>query len=49
VEVIAGARCSLTKDQILDALQPLQYVRLIKARPGFQKFEIVKDLRGFPE
>jgi hypothetical protein len=49
VEVIAGARCSLTKDHILEALQPLQYVKLIKARPGFRKFEIVKDLRGFPE
>jgi hypothetical protein len=47
VEVIVGARCTLTKDQILDALQPLKYVKLIKARPGFQRFEIVKDLRGF--
>jgi hypothetical protein len=47
VEVIVGARCSLTENQILDAVRPLKYVKLTKARPGFQRFEIVEDLRGF--
>jgi hypothetical protein len=49
VEVIVGARCKLTRNEILDALRPLENIRLIKARPGFQRFEIVKDQRGFPQ
>jgi hypothetical protein len=46
--VIAGAKCVTTKDEIVQALGPLAgKVELIKARAGFRKFEIVKDLRGF--
>lgn len=46
--VIAGARCKLTKTEIINALEPLEkQVELIKARPGFTKFEIVTDQRGF--
>lgn len=45
-EVIAGARCKLTQSEILAALRPLNNVKVIKARPGFQRFEIVKDQRG---
>ena len=29
------------------ALRPLSKVKLIKGRPGFHRFEIVKDQRGF--
>lgn len=47
VEVIAGARCNLARKEILEALRPLTNVNLIKARPGFHRFEIVKDKRGF--
>jgi hypothetical protein len=46
VEVIAGARCRLTKNEVLDALRPLEDVKLIKARAGFHRFEIVEDQRG---
>jgi hypothetical protein len=50
VEVIAGARCNLTRRQILDAVRPLEHeVKLIKARAGFHRFEIVEDQRGFNE
>jgi len=49
VEVIVGARCKLTRNEILEALRPLDNVNLIKARPGFNRFEIVEDLRGFSE
>ncbi len=48
-EVIVGARCKLTRDEILEASRPLENIRLIKARPGFQRFEIVDDQRGFPQ
>jgi hypothetical protein len=46
VEVIAGARCPLTKIKILEAVKPLNDVKLIKARAGFQRFEVVEDQRG---
>jgi hypothetical protein len=46
--VIAGARCKLTKDEIVNALGTFKKgIEVIKARPGFTKFEIVKDKRGF--
>lgn len=46
--VIAGARCELAKSEIEKALGDLAAtVRLVKARAGFGKFEIVEDLRGF--
>jgi hypothetical protein len=49
VEVIAGARCPLTKGQIFEAVKPLEKdVKLIKARAGFHRFEIVEDQRAFP-
>jgi hypothetical protein len=48
-EVIAGARCKLTRNEFLEASRPLENIRLIKARPGFQRFEIVEDQRGFPQ
>jgi hypothetical protein len=48
VVVIAGARCKLSKAEITQALGPLaKEVKLMKARAGFTKFEIVKDQRGF--
>jgi hypothetical protein len=46
IEVIAGARCPLTKSKILDALKSLSDVKVIKARAGFHRFEIVEDQRG---
>lgn len=45
-EVVAGARCKLTRNEILGALRPPDNVKLIKARPGFRRFEIVEDQRG---
>jgi hypothetical protein len=48
-EVIAGARCKLTENEIRDALQPLKDIKLLKARSGFQRFEVVEDQRGFRE
>jgi hypothetical protein len=47
VQVIAGARCNLARNQIVEALHPLNNVELVKARAGFQRFEIVEDQRGF--
>lgn len=48
--VIAGARCTLSRNDIINALgSSANKVEVIKARAGFTKFEIVKDLRGFPE
>jgi hypothetical protein len=47
VQVIAGARCNIAENEILKALHPLNNVQLIKARPGFHRFEIVEDQRGF--
>lgn len=47
VEVIVGTRCKLTQNDILEGSRPLNNVTLIKARPGFRRFEIVEDLRGF--
>lgn len=46
---IAGARCKLARNEILEAARPLNSVKLIKARLGFHRFEIVEDQRGFPE
>jgi Protein of unknown function (DUF2971) len=46
--VIAGARCTTTKAEIIKALGPMaKTVKLIKGRAGFRRFEIVKDKRGF--
>lgn len=48
VNVIAGARCSLSENEIIEALGTLAKVAsLTKARAGFREFEIVKDERGF--
>jgi hypothetical protein len=48
VRVIAGARWKLSKGEISQALGPLaKQVKVIKARAGFTKFEIVQDRRGF--
>jgi hypothetical protein len=47
VQVIAGARCKIARNEILKALHPLNNIELIKARPGFHRFEIVEDQRGF--
>ena len=48
VNVIAGTRCLLSQSEIIQALGALAPdVKLIKARAGFTKFEIVKDKRGF--
>lgn len=49
VTVIVGARSTLTKNEILNALRPLNNIELIKARAGFQRFKIVRDKRGFPK
>jgi hypothetical protein len=46
VEVISGARCKLSSETILEAVRPFSGVPLIKARPGFRRFEIVEDRRG---
>lgn len=47
VEVIVGARCTLTRGDLTEALGALvKNVTLIKARPGFQRFEIVRQKRG---
>ncbi len=49
VKVIAGARCSLAEDKIVEALGSLaEDIKIVKARAGFKEFEIVKDERGFP-
>jgi hypothetical protein len=46
-EVIVGARCTLLRSDITRALGPLtDQVKLIKARAGFTKFEVVADQRG---
>jgi hypothetical protein len=47
VEVISGARCKLSAETILEAVRPFSGVSMIKARPGFHRFEIVEDKRGF--
>ena len=48
VVVIAGARCIILKEEIASALGSLRNrVRIIKARAGFRRFEIVTDKRGF--
>jgi len=50
VKVIAGAKCSLSETEIVEALGQLaEEATLIKARSGFTEFEIVKDMRGFPK
>jgi|SRR5580704_11994810 hypothetical protein len=50
VQVIAGARCAITRNQSLDAIGPSAHeVELTKGRAGFGKFEIVVDQRGFLE
>ena len=47
VEVIAGARCDVTRNQILGAVRPLEGpITLAKARAAFKRFEIVVDQRG---
>jgi Protein of unknown function (DUF2971) len=48
VRVIAGARCSVPKQEIMEALGPLASgVGVMKARAGYRKFEIVPNQRGF--
>jgi hypothetical protein len=48
VMVIAGARNTTSKSEIERALGDLApNVELVKARPGFTDFEIVRDQRGF--
>lgn len=48
IEVIAGARCTVSKASILESLGELSSsTNVIKARPGFKRFEIVVDRRGF--
>ena len=46
-EVIVGAKCTLSRSEITQALGPLaDQIALMKARAGFTKFEIVSDQRG---
>lgn len=48
VIVIAGARCPLSEGELARALGSLaRQVKVTKARAGFTKFEIVRDIRGF--
>jgi hypothetical protein len=49
VEVIAGARCKTKESKLRNAIKPLEGVKLIKARAGFKRFEVVKDKRGFAD
>jgi hypothetical protein len=47
-KVIGGANCSLSKNEIVQALGAMaDSTELIKARAGFRKYEIVRDKRGF--
>jgi len=47
VAVIVGARCTLSRSDLTAALgTSAKGVRLTKARPGFQRFEIVRQRRG---
>lgn len=48
MKVIAGARCIVSEDEIRTALQPLEGIRLTKARAGFRRFEVVPNRKGFP-
>jgi hypothetical protein len=46
-EVIVGAKCGLSRNDLIQALGPLaNSVTLTKARAGFTRFEIVLDQRG---
>jgi hypothetical protein len=47
VEVIAGARCKVTENELRSAIEPLKGVKLTKARAGFRRFEVVENQRGF--
>lgn len=47
VEVIVGARCTLRKSEIVEAIRPFYDVPILKGRPAFRGFEIVEDKRGF--
>lgn len=50
VSVVAGARCTVKLSEVEAAFgEKSERVPVIKARAGFGKFEIVKDLRGFPK
>jgi hypothetical protein len=47
VAIVVGARCTLSRSLLTKALGTLANdVTLIKARPGFQRFEIVEQQRG---
>jgi hypothetical protein len=46
-EVVAGARCELSEDEIRNAANPIQNVQLTKARAGFHRFEVVENKQGF--
>jgi hypothetical protein len=47
VEVIAGAECQLPEREFRRALPAYPSVKLIKARAGFTKFEVVENQQGF--
>lgn len=47
VEVVAGARCNINEQEIRNVVQPLKSMRVIKARAGFGKFEVVRNKKGF--
>ena len=46
VQIVAGARCNLARNEILEAFHPVNNIGLIKAPAGFRRFEIVEDQRG---
>ena len=47
VTVILGARCTVTKKEIVEVLRgPSTDISFVKARAGFREFEIVRDRRG---
>lgn len=45
-EVIVGARSTVPREAVLRATGRDSNIELIKARPGFKKFEVVVDQRG---
>lgn len=47
MEVIAGAECTVPEHAFQRALNPFPRIKLIKARAGFTKFDVVIDQLGF--
>jgi hypothetical protein len=47
--VIAGAKCSLTKQEIETALDGYAGVTITKLRQNPRKFEMIVDERGFDD